>query len=265
MYALRSDERRAVLRSLLDRDEPGDQVGWQLAEAQVGQAFATEDARSAVVVTQRFAILYGEADPAIGRFLDENIFVGTLQGALGHLDVRPSVAGVEHSALAENVRMLLMADRVEPYESFPTEVLHLRRVTADLDAAVRASLGWWVFEMWPRPSDAPHTICALTDDGVLLAHGGSYAVSPRFVEIAAWIDPIGSGAGLIAAGSQYVLREVLDGGRAISSAILVSNVGARRFAAGAGWRTVGETPVVSFAPPPPGSPRALRLDAHRRA
>ena len=249
-----------MLRSLLgDEDAPGDQVGWQLAEQEVGLAFVVDDGDAAVVVTHRFAVLYGEPRPSIGRFLDANIFVGTLQGALARTDVRPAVHGVTDSDLTQNARMVLAGDHVRPFETFPVDALCLRRVTADLDPLVRESIGWWVFEMWVHPSDALHTICALAEDGQLIAHGGSYAVSPHFVEIAAWIDPIGAGAGLIASGSQYVLNEVLESGRLISSTILVTNESARRFAAGAGWVVVGETPVVSFAAPASGSARALLL------
>ena len=125
MRPLAADERRRVLGALLpDEDRPGDQVGWQLATHEVGAAFVDDDERAAVVVAGRFAVVYGEARPAIGRLLhDEVVFVGTVQGAIAALDPRPVIDGLVDDFGTDQVRVFFESDTVRP--SAPLELAPL--------------------------------------------------------------------------------------------------------------------------------------------
>ena len=113
-----------------------------------------------------------------------------------------------------------------------------------------------MFEFWPRPSASPFARTGVTDDGEVLGAGACYAISPRYVEIAAYADPIGEGLQLIASAADEFLGSVFEAGYWIASTILVDNDSARRFAAGAGWDVVAEQKVIGFAEPAAGSGRA---------
>lgn len=257
MEPIRAHERVDVLRALLpDDDRPGDQVGWQLATQPVGDAFVDTDARCAVVVNGRFAVVYGEARPVVGRFLYDRIFVGTLQGALASTDPVPCVEPVPGEISVDSMRVFFETDTVRQSEGDDIAPLVTRRPTPADDDMLARSDGAWVTEMWRRPSDATYLRGLYDSGGGVLGVAASYAVSPRFAEIAAWVDPIVARHGLVASQAESFLGEVLAGGHRISSVILVSNHDARRFAQGAGWNPVGEQRVVMFAPPPAGSGRA---------
>jgi hypothetical protein len=259
MIEIYGDERRTVLHALLpDEDAPGDQVGWQLADHAVGQAFVDDDGRAAVVVTNRFAVLYGEPRPTIGRALYDRVFVGGLQGAVAALDVRPAVEGVPEQ-FEDAVRLFFDAAEVLPPAPVALDPLVLRPVSAADDEAVRLLAGAWVFEMWPRASAARYGACLTASDGEILAVASGYAQSPRYAEIAAWMDPMAAGNRLVAAASAWFLRPVIDDGFRISSSILTTNAKAQRFAEGAGWRPVAEQRVVSFPPPLAGTGRYLEF------
>lgn len=250
-------ERAHVLQALLPaHDQPGDQVGWQLAAQPIGLAFATPDRTGAVVVTHRFAVIYGDAPPGLGRFLYDRVFVGMAFGATADSDIAAAVADAPGDEVKLVTRVVTESYSLNEYGGFPDGPITLSPVTPALDDLVRSSPGQWVFEFWPRPSDAPFTICGLSSAGDLLGVGASYAMSPRFVEIAAWADPIAAGAELVAAAGDELLGGVLRAGYGITSTILIDNDRARRFAAGAGWRVVQEQRIASFLSPPPGSWRA---------
>jgi hypothetical protein len=257
MQPIGDDERVRVLRALLpDDDRPGDQVGWQLAVQPVGQAFVDDDARCAVVVNGRFAVVYGEARPAVGRFLYDRVFVGTLQGALAALDPVPCIDGVAGEFDTDAVRVFFETDTVRPSDDSDIAPLVCRRPAPADDAVLLRSEGAWVVEMWRRPSEATYLRGLYDSEGGVLGLAASYAVSPSYAEIAAWVDPMVAGHRLVASQAESFLGEVVAGGHRISSVILLSNRDARRFAEGAGWNPVGEQRVVMFAPPPAGSGRA---------
>lgn len=261
MRPLAADERRRVLGALLaEEDHPGDQVGWQLATQEVGAAFVDDDERAAVVVAGRFAVVYGQARPAIGRLLhDDVVFVGTVQGALAALDPRPVIDGLVDDFGTDQVRVFFESDTVR--RSAPLELAPLvtRRPGPADDDALRASAGAWVAELWVRPSDCAYARALFDSAGDVLGLAASYAVSPRYAEIAAWVDPIVAGNRIVASQAESFLGEVLDGGHRISSVILTQNGAANRFALGAGWRPCGEQRVVTFPPPLAGSARAWQL------
>lgn len=257
MEPVAGDARSQLLQSLLPTlDRPGDQVGWQLAHHEIGEAFVTSDRAAAVVVTSRFAVVYGEARPEIGNLLYERVFVGMMFGATVDADVLPAIADVPEPDVSTITRIVTESHDLNEYGGFPEGPITLHRVSPELDHLVLTSPGNWVFELWHRPSDAPFTLCGLSSEGELLGVGGSYAMSPHFVEIAAWADPIAAGAELVAAAGDELLRAPLQAGYGISSTILISNDSARRFAAGAGWQTVAEQRIASFHAPPAGSGRA---------
>jgi len=251
------DERARVLRALLpEEDQPGDQVGWQLAMQPVGEAYVDDEARFAVVVAGRFAVVYGEARPEVGRFLYDRVFVGTVQGALAALDPTPVIEGLEDDFDTSQVRVFFETDAVRPSENPDIAPLVCRRAVPADDESLLASMGGWVGELWPKPSDATYSRLLFDSAGTVLGLAASYAVSPRYAEIAAWVDPIVAGNRLVATQAEDFLGEVLAGGHRISSAILVHNTKANRFAIGAGWRPVSEQRVVAFPLPPAGSGRA---------
>lgn len=257
MRPITGEERRRVLSALLpDEDRPGDQVGWQLAQQPVGDAFVDHDARCAVVVNGRFAVLYGEARPVVGRFLYDRIFVGTLQGALASLDPVPCVDPVPGEIAVDAVRLFFETTQVRASDDVDIAPLVCRRPRAEDDARLLASEGAWVAEMWPRPSEATYVRALYDSEGGVLGLAAGYAMSPRYAEIAAWVDPLVAGNRIVASQAESFLGEVLAGGHRISSVILMTNTDARRFAQGAGWHPVGEQRVVMFAPPPAGSGRA---------
>jgi hypothetical protein len=258
MIEISGDERRAALHALLpDEDAPGDQVGWQLADHEVGQAFVEDDGTAAVVVTQRFAVLYGEPRPTIGRLLYDKVFVGSLQGATAALDIRPAVEGLP-GPVPESVRLFFEATDVRSSAEIPLDPLILRSLSPQDDELVSASAGAWVFEMWSTPSSARYGACLTTTEDDVLALASGYAQSARYVEIAAWMDPMAAGNKLVAAASDWFLRPVIEDGHRISSSILTTNAQAQRFASGAGWRVVAESPVMEFVRPAAGSSRELR-------
>ena len=110
-----------------------------------------------------------------------------------------------------------------------------------------------------RPTSAP----LYDSEGGLLGIAAAYAMSPRYAEIAAWVDPLVAGNRLVATQAEDFLGEVIEGGHWISSAILVQNAKANRFAAGAGWQPVAEQRVVLFPTPPAGSGRAWERISRR--
>jgi hypothetical protein len=259
-------ERARILRALVpDDDRPGDQVGWQLATGSVGEAFVDADERSAVVLVGRFAVVYGLARPVVGAFLYDRLFVGTLQGAHADLDPVPCIDGLAGEFTTDAVRVFFETDTVRPSEDADIAPLVCRRPTVADDAALLASHGAWVTEMWPRPSAATYVRALYDSEGQVLGLAASYAMSPRYAEIAAWVDPIVVGNRLVASQAESFLGEVLAGGHRISSTIFVNNRDAQRFAAGAGWHPVGEQRVVTFLEPLPGSPRAWERSRGRRA
>ncbi len=254
-------ERAALLGSLLpEHDRPGDQVGWQLAEQPVGEAFADTDGGCAVVLNGRFAVVYGAARSAVGRFLYERFFVGTLQGAVASCDPVPCIDDVPGEFTTDAVRVFFESDAVRSSVDDDIAPLVCRRPTASDDRALLASQGAWVAEMWPCPSMATYVRALYDSDGDVLGLAASYAMSPRYAEIAAWVDPLVAGNQLVASQAESFLGEVLAGGHRISSTIFVNNRNAQRFAAGAGWEPVGEQRVVTFLEPPPGSARAWARD-----
>lgn len=244
---------------LADVDRPGDQVGWQLAIHDVGEAFVDDDERAAVVVTRRFAVVYGEARPAIGRLLHDAVFVGTVQGAVASLDPVPVIEGLADDFGTEQVRVFFETSEVRPSEPFDLAPLVTRRPVPADDAELRRSAGAWVAELWPRPSECTYARALYDSAGTVLGLAASYAVSPTYAEIAAWVDPIVAGNRLVASQAESFLGEVLAGGHRISSVILTTNRAANRFALGAGWRPCGEQRVVTFPPPLAGSARAWQL------
>jgi hypothetical protein len=254
---IEGEQRTRALRALLpDEDGPGDQVGWQLAEHAVGEAYIDDDERAAVVVAGRFAVLYGIARPAIGRFLHDGVFVGTVQGALASLDPTPVIEGLEDEFDVDQLRVFFESRSVRPSVSPDISPLVCRRPTIDDDELLQASPAHWVCEMWPRPSDATYIRALFDSEGGVLGIAASYAMSPRYAEIAAWVDPLVAGNHLVATQAEEFLGEVIEGGHRISSVILVQNAKANRFATGAGWEPVAEQRVVAFPPPPAGSGRA---------
>jgi hypothetical protein len=251
------DERRAVLGSLLhDEDAPGDQVGWQLADQPVGEAFVDTDGRAAVVVAGRFAVVYGAPRSSIGRFLYDAVFVGTVQGALAALDPTPIIEGIDDEFECTQSRVFFESRDVRPSTSSDIAPLVCRRPFAADDERLQASPAGWVCEMWCRPSDAAYVRALYDSDGGVLGLAASYAISTRYAEIAAWVDPLVAGNRLVAAQAEEFLGQVIEGGHWISSAILVQNAGANRFAIGAGWQPVAQQRVVVFPAPPAGSGRA---------
>ena len=257
MQPLEGDERRAVLRSFLnDEDVPGDQVGWQLADQPVGEAFVDHDGRAAVVIAGRFATVYGVARSRIGQFLYDRVFVGTVQGALASLDPTPVIEHLDDHFDVGQSRAFFESREVRPSRNPDIAPLVCRRPSVDDDARLLESPARWVCEMWNRPSDSTYVRALYDSQGGVLGLAASYAMSARYAEIAAWVDPVVAGNQLVATQAEEFLGEVVDGGHWISSTILVQNTRANRFAAGAGWRPVAEQRVVVFPAPPAGSGRA---------
>jgi hypothetical protein len=249
---------------LRDEDVPGDQVGWQLADQSVGEAFVDDDGRAAVVVSGRFATVYGSARRSIGRFLYDQVFVGTVQGALASLDPTPMIEGIADHFDVEQSRAFFESRSVRASHNSDIAPLVCRRPLPEDDRRLNESPARWVCEMWTQPSDATYVRALYDSEGGVLGLAASYAMSPRYAEIAAWVDPLVAGNQIVATQAEEFLGEVIAGGHWISSAILVENAKANRFAAGAGWQPVAEQRVVLFPAPPAGSGRAWERQQARR-